>query len=273
MCEVVHSQIKLRLPRHATSKDIMAYHSAAPQQARPPLPVARVEAIPRDTSPHYYLDSVIFKVQDRVFKVPRYHFEHNSEIFAATFTLPTAVDAEAEGQSDANPFVLEGVSSVDFHRLLKVLYPLDVPQILSTSKDEWLSVLKLSTLWRFLDARDLAIKHITDRGLGSVEAILLSRQYEVAQWLRTGYTDLARCEEGISLEDAEKIGWETTVRLYQTREAAIKNFRIQGHRYDSYSYENRFQHADVEGTFREDFRRAEAASAAYARETSLVIRD
>ncbi|KAJ7289177.1 hypothetical protein C8J57DRAFT_1164982 [Mycena rebaudengoi] len=228
----------------------------------------------------YYLESVIFlqfaadhitQIEDRIFKVPRHHFERNSEIFATTFTLPAADDVQAEGRSDANPFKLEGISSVDFERLLKVLYPLwvyhslsrDIPQILLMPKDDWISVLKLSTLWYFIDARDLAIRQLTSMSLGSVERILLSRQYDVAPWLRSGYTELARREEGISLGDAEKIGWKTTVQLYQTREVAIKSYQTgyRGHHVSS----SRFEHADVEGTFREEFRQAELASAAYAR--------
>ncbi|KAJ7212851.1 hypothetical protein C8J57DRAFT_1097070, partial [Mycena rebaudengoi] len=144
--------------------------------------------------------------EDRIFKVPRHHFERNSEIFATTFTLPAADDVQAEGRSGANPFKLEGISSVDFERLFKVLYPLDIPQILLMPKDDWISVLKLSTLWYFIDARDLAIRQLTGMSLGSVERILLSRQYDVAPWLRSGYTELARREEGISLDDTEKIG-------------------------------------------------------------------
>ncbi|KAJ6581992.1 hypothetical protein B0H19DRAFT_1019018 [Mycena capillaripes] len=217
----------------------------------------------------YYLESITFKVEESTFKVPRYHFEHSSEIFATTFTLPAVDAVNAEGQSDENPFILQGIERVDFERLLKVLYPLDVPQILSMVKDDWISVLKLSTLWYFLDARDLAIKQLNGRAdIGSIERILLARQYDVAPWLRMGYTDLARREEGISLEDAEKIGWQVTVRLYQTREAAIKSYSKShaGRHHGSQS----FQHADVEGTFREDFRQAELASAAYARHNTSV---
>ncbi|KAJ7250470.1 hypothetical protein B0H12DRAFT_974819, partial [Mycena haematopus] len=168
----------------------------------------------------YYLESITLKIEGRIFKVPRYHFEHSSEIFAATFTLPVVDGADTEGGSDENPVILEGISKVDFKALLKVLYPLDIPQILNMPKDEWISVLKLSTQWYFLDARDLAIKQLDDRpDIGSGERILLARQYDVTTWLRMGYNDLAKREEGISLEDAVTIGWETTVRLYQTREA------------------------------------------------------
>ncbi|KAJ6481256.1 hypothetical protein C8R47DRAFT_1135174 [Mycena vitilis] len=245
-------------------------------------PASPTHSGPRDRM--YYLESITFKVraprnprdglydlqvEDGIFKVPRYHFEHSSEIFATTFTLPAIDAVQAEGQSDENPFILEGISRVDFERLLKVLYPLDIPQILSMAKDDWISVLKLSTLWYFLDARDLAIKQLNNRSdIGSVERILLARQYDVASWLRMGYTDLGRREEGISLADAEKIGWQTTVRLYQTREAAIKSYSPNRH----YTSQNpsRFQHADVEGTFREDFRQAELASAAYAGHSSRL---
>jgi hypothetical protein len=136
-------------------------------------------------------------------------------------------------------------------------------------KDEWISVLKLSTQWDFLDARDLAIKQLNDRPeIGSVERILLARQYHVAAWLRMGYNDLAKREEGISLEDAAIIGWETTVRLYRTREAAIKSYSNSYYYDTSDKYHgSRSRNADVEGAFREEFRRADLAGAAYARPT------
>ncbi|KAJ7763619.1 hypothetical protein DFH07DRAFT_812587 [Mycena maculata] len=249
----------------------MSFALMAPPSA-PPTPEPNDEdSGPRD--PKYYLDSVTFKVEDRLFKVPRYHFEHSSEIFATTFTLPAGDDVQAEGHSDENPFILDGISKVDFQRLLKVLYPLDIPQILGMPKDDWISVLKLSTLWYFLDARELAIQQLTSRITESVERILLARDYEVSSWLRAGYTDLARREEGISMEDAEKIGLRTTVQLYQTREAAIKSYSsstsgFRPNQYGVYS-QSRFQHADVEGTFREEFRLADLASAAYARSREI----
>ncbi|KAJ7742860.1 hypothetical protein B0H16DRAFT_1728021 [Mycena metata] len=39
---------------------------------------------PDDT---YYLETITFQVEDRLFKVPRYHFERNSEIHATALTL------------------------------------------------------------------------------------------------------------------------------------------------------------------------------------------
>jgi len=63
-----------------------------------------------------------FKVENYLFKVPRYQFK-NSEIFESTFLLPTG-DSEPEGSSEAAPFKLEGVSASDFRNFLAALYPL-----------------------------------------------------------------------------------------------------------------------------------------------------
>ncbi|KAF8216987.1 hypothetical protein K438DRAFT_2007695 [Mycena galopus ATCC 62051] len=210
----------------------------------------------RDQS--YYFNNITLKVEDSIFNVPRYHFERTSEIFASMFTLPTVHGVHAEGQCDEKPVVLEGISSKDFQQLLKVLYPLDMPHILTVSggmhnwmtKDEWIAVLKLSTQWRFLEARNLALQQLHRRtDIQGVERILLARQYDVAPWLRLGYRDLAKRADLISREEAEKIGWETAFLLSQVREKAWKN----GEDFDS----------ALESTFGEEFRQAELDNAGY----------
>ena len=76
---------------------------------------------------------------------------------------------EREGTSDVNPIVLEGYKSVDFERLIALIYPrfacaTDVLCMILTAgvysddflpgdpaptytKEEWTSILKLSTAW------------------------------------------------------------------------------------------------------------------------------
>ncbi|KAF7356247.1 hypothetical protein MVEN_00956200 [Mycena venus] len=238
------------------------------QPAKPDATSASTSQRDRRDGDHY-IETITFKVEDRLFKVPRYHFLHSSEIFATTFTLPPGAGVHTEGKSDKNPVVLEGISMVDFQRLLKILYPPDMKsQILSITdarwmtKEEWVSVLKLSTQWYFLATRDLAIKQLDKLpDMGSVERILLARQYDVPHWLKTGYTQLARRAAGISQEEAAQIGWETAFQLCQVREAAMKAGNTSCLR----SLE---RHANVEGTFREEFKQAELASAGYSSETA-----
>ena len=74
----------------------------------------------------------IFQVEDTLFKVPRFPFEHNG-IFATIFTLPPGQNTVVEGCSDKHPFKLEGVNKNEFQTFLRVLYPRSAPLILPTT--------------------------------------------------------------------------------------------------------------------------------------------
>jgi hypothetical protein len=64
--------------------------------------------------------TLILKVEDALFKLPKSHFV-SSSVFATIFTLPPG-DQDVEGTDD-KPFMLHGISEVDFVSLLKVMYP------------------------------------------------------------------------------------------------------------------------------------------------------
>jgi hypothetical protein len=61
----------------------------------------------------------IMQVENRLFRVCRHYFE-KSELFKTTFTLPSG-SGNAEGSSDENAFVLEGIMANDFYAFLKVM--------------------------------------------------------------------------------------------------------------------------------------------------------
>ena len=92
-------------------------------------------------SDKYYLEDVVFKVSychqlsvtkyspclevdDQLFKVHRHLFVRLSPVFRDMFELPVPEGAEADGLSDNQPLVLEGVEKQDFVRLLQCIYPL-----------------------------------------------------------------------------------------------------------------------------------------------------
>ncbi|KAJ6481264.1 hypothetical protein C8R47DRAFT_1218436 [Mycena vitilis] len=212
----------------------------------------------------YYLDSITFQVEDRLFKVPRYQFEQNSEIFGGTFTLPQGPDL-VEGESDEKPLLLAGISSVDFKRLLKVLYPRANPME-KMPKEEWISVLKLSTLYRLLEARAMAIKYLSPDVEGTVEGLALAKKYHVASWLRSGYKTLA--QRSLTSEGIEMIGQEAAIKIYQIREANAMTMLNKGlqlgylSRDDSAVY-FAARDQDVEAAFAEELKQAESGSAEY----------
>jgi hypothetical protein len=140
---------------------------------------------------------------------------------------------------------------------------------MSKSKEVWISVLKLSTLWYFSDIRALAIKKLDSHFLSptrdNVEIILLARTYDVSSWLRSAYTDFV--DKGLSLEDAERIGWETAARVYKAREALMgpRKFQPQSPYYSDDEDDERLRVRDtaIEAVFQEEFRQADLASAAH----------
>jgi hypothetical protein len=67
-------------------------------------------------------DRLVEQVEGVLFKVPQRYFEKNSKIWSDVFTLPLGSN-QAEGSSDENPIRLESTSSLDFQRLLMVMYP------------------------------------------------------------------------------------------------------------------------------------------------------
>ena len=95
-----------------------------------------------------------------------------SEVFADMFILPSGPATCTEGQDREHPIVLEGYNKDEFASLLKVMYPTYVHVIsmgidllylwtsyragslisdekfeLRLEKNEWVNVLKLSTIW------------------------------------------------------------------------------------------------------------------------------
>jgi len=75
-------------------------------------------------SPSYYLESVVFQVEDTLFKVPTAQFTKASHVFWDMFSVPQPEGFNCEGSDDKNPLKLEGIMKVDFEWFLRVLFPL-----------------------------------------------------------------------------------------------------------------------------------------------------
>lgn len=85
---------------------------------------------------------------------------------------------------------------------------------------EWISVLKLSTMWSFLKIRRLAIERVTSVAstLPAVDRILLGRQHFIAPWVESGLEEIVTRKEKLTLPEASCLGLETTLRMGHLRE-------------------------------------------------------
>ncbi|KIM37706.1 hypothetical protein M413DRAFT_253968 [Hebeloma cylindrosporum] len=176
-------------------------------------------------SVEFYWDNIVIKVEDRLFCVPRCEFVQLSEVFADMFLLPSAPGANPEGRDREHPLVLEGYKKDEFACLLKVMYPTAGSLISGTTlalalgKEEWVSVLKLSTIWNMEKIRAYAIHRLsTDFVLSPMEKIHLARAHKVAAWLDEGVTSLVSMDQKPTLADLATLGWETAAQILWIRD-------------------------------------------------------
>ncbi|KAF8883162.1 hypothetical protein CPB84DRAFT_1827697 [Gymnopilus junonius] len=146
-------------------------------------------------SQNFFWGSVFFKVEQTLFCVPRCEFEQSSEVFENMFLFPSE---NPEGHTQEHPIVLEGYKADDFTCLLNVMYPRAKSLISGTSinlhlqKEEWVSMLKLSTIWSMTKIREYAIHRLsTNVTLTAVEKFHLARAHKVVTWFEEGLKSLS----------------------------------------------------------------------------------
>ncbi|GLB42213.1 hypothetical protein LshimejAT787_1102280 [Lyophyllum shimeji] len=182
-----------------------------------------------ETDALYYLTPITIQVEDTLFKVPRVGFIQNSPVFRDMFSIPQPTEGStstAEGLSDTNPVKLP-VNKGDFRRLLEVIYPLNIPPDPSMPKEGWIAVLRLAKMWEMSKIRALAIARLSAIGMGSVEKIVLAKEFHVPQWLRSGYQELVDQTEMLSLEDCDKIDYPSAIRIFRMRECKLRDANNQ----------------------------------------------
>ncbi|KAI6124775.1 hypothetical protein EDD16DRAFT_521522 [Pisolithus croceorrhizus] len=183
--------------------------------------------------PELYIDTVMFLVENTLFRVPRKPLEEESAVFKDMFLLPQPDDDVVEGQDDTRPVILHGVSKGDFECLLKVLLCRQHGQnkgLALSLADEWISVLKLSTMWEFASLRTAAVRGLEANvaspcRLDLIEKVVFATRYDIKEWLLPSLLAIARRPNPISVEEGRRLGIETALKLASVRE----KLRLQGH--------------------------------------------
>ena len=127
---------------------------------------------------------------------------------------------------------------------------------------DWKHVLKLSTMYGMVDMRQLAIEHLGKLISSDViESVVLAKAYEVSAWLKEGYVELVKRIPPLTVEEAQRIGWETAIQIFRVREVAlVKQAGNRGYvRYNGTLLDNDVR-VHVEREFEEEFAKADAAS-------------
>ncbi|EKM57326.1 uncharacterized protein PHACADRAFT_81201, partial [Phanerochaete carnosa HHB-10118-sp] len=147
---------------------------------------------------YYFQDDLtVFMARYMLFKVHRHFLIRDSEFFRGLFACPLPPGEEAEGQSDAKPIVLYGVTVHEFRCLLRFYYDRTYRPAID-SLDDWIALLSIATRYVFDNIRDLALEEIAQRLHDPLQKILLASKYNVPHWLPLAYADLVKRPEPLS---------------------------------------------------------------------------
>ncbi|KAI6043402.1 hypothetical protein EDC04DRAFT_2562969, partial [Pisolithus marmoratus] len=169
-------------------------------------------------------------VEDHLFRIPREPLETESTVFKDMFLLPQGDSETVEGQSDTSPVILQGISKNEFESLLRALMYRSVSKKSSgLDQAQWISVLKLSTMWEFDELRNVAIQHLdqpspsfnaadTPPPFNPVDKFALASKYDIKEWFLPALLALARRSKPISVEEGRLIGFENALKVAAVRE-------------------------------------------------------
>ncbi|KAJ3523532.1 hypothetical protein NMY22_g11398 [Coprinellus aureogranulatus] len=172
-------------------------------------------------SPDFCSDIAVFKVENTIFRVLRKGLANASPLFETLFLLP-GVNGESEGQTNDHPIVLESYKACDFDALMRVVYPRSNDLIaggVTLTKDQWVGVLRLSTIWEMKGIRNFAITKLSseEMALTPVEKVTLARDHKIAPWLVEGLKSLTSDTELSPDALEEVVGLRTAFQLTAVR--------------------------------------------------------
>ncbi|KAF8872060.1 hypothetical protein CPB84DRAFT_1800142 [Gymnopilus junonius] len=178
----------------------------------------------------YYLEGhyMEFEVEGYSFRLPSHAFSDESSYFAEVYNLAD------HGTDGGDAIKLNDVSRSDFYCLLKVVCPPTFSLQLNLSQEEWVSVLKLSTKWKFLRLREMSKKELDKMPRvesWSLQKVSLGWQLYITSWVSEGLVELARRHDIITEEEALQIDLQiprAACKLYRIRELEARVKKVSG---------------------------------------------
>jgi len=170
--------------------------------------------------PEYFFHEadVTFRAEDVVFRVHKRFFLRESAFFRSLFTAPPIPCNDPPGSSETNPIVLKDTSSDAFALLLWVFYNPKY-SIYATTVDKWTQILTLAQKWAFREVEQLCIRELENLSIPPVEKIWIYQEFKLDRsLLLSSFAKLVVRPDPLSLEEGQKLGLETTLKIAQARE-------------------------------------------------------
>ncbi|ETW77471.1 hypothetical protein HETIRDRAFT_480130 [Heterobasidion irregulare TC 32-1] len=164
----------------------------------------------------------IFLVSGRLYKVHRYLLSQ-SVAFRDMFTCPPGPNAMVQGETDADPITLQGVTQEEFEALLDVFYDSNHDGYSKITLQQWMHILSIASVFQFDNIRERAIREITkhEPNLDAMQEIELALKHEVRQWALEGLAKLLLRPEVLDEDEASRLPLGMVVKLWKAREEYV----------------------------------------------------
>jgi len=130
----------------------------------------------------YFEDgSVIFLVENTLYRIHKSFLTRDSVVFSELFALPCPPDQQPEGITDDKPIELKGQNREDFECFLSFYYPSDLI-FKPPTPEEILSFLRFADKWQFDSQKRKGIQRLKERST-PYQRIIAGRLFDEAREL------------------------------------------------------------------------------------------
>ncbi|KAG6829007.1 hypothetical protein H0H92_005984 [Tricholoma furcatifolium] len=172
----------------------------------------------------YYLagGDLFFLVEHIHFRVHKYFFERESPFFQRQLQVPASPGAAPRGSTETSSIILEEPPE-DFAKFLWVFYNPKY-SLYKTSVEDWKIILRLAHKWEFAEVKNLVVRELEKLEFPDVDRIATYQDHGIDRnYLLRRYAALCQREQPLALEEAMKLGLETTLMIARAREYARSN--------------------------------------------------
>ncbi|KAJ8088634.1 hypothetical protein AAF712_007304 [Marasmius tenuissimus] len=174
----------------------------------------------------FYLETIIFRVDDTLFRVPSQYFHEKSTVFGGASNISKEGCRSEEEIVNLSPLP-HGAGASDFEYLVRIImaftYELPTPNCYNLR--QWLSVLKLATAWEFAQIRSLALNHMRAMQNDAIQYSEWSSILEFS-WNLPSFFELR--EIAVSCLSAERFRLSPTSQVWMGQKYMVREWVTEG---------------------------------------------
>ncbi|KAF9447811.1 hypothetical protein P691DRAFT_730852 [Macrolepiota fuliginosa MF-IS2] len=176
----------------------------------------------------FYVEKVVFQVEDNLYKVSNQPFSQHSPFFRRCFESRGFVKFDHR-----DPLVIDAdVTRTDFECLLRFFFPPKLSGEWEPSSTQWASILRLSEKWGMDEVKNLAAQKMENPNSGDVVMKLrMAQELGVQGWFASGMKELVTRQQSLSSDECQVLKSQHILQVLNLRERA--HHRTQHYHYDS----------------------------------------